>query len=566
MVDFHGPRDFGAREVDKGPTQSTDLELWINDPYDREHDQTTLTDIVASLGQNRPSPDFDITSNTCSPGAFIDYRIHCHIQFAFDPTSVGNKTAVLRIQTLADNYREILLAGVGTQTTLSLTPDRLSFGGSHVLAGGIGPLTSTLRNDGTSNFTVGAVTISGNSDFYPVTTQSNDCRPAVVLVPGAHCDLRAGFDASGLGPEYGSITVTGAGGVVKTLQLDGTALAPDAGADPGYVDFGSQSITGGRSATKTVDLRNTGTAILVPDALTTITGPDAGQFAIVSDGCPVGVTLLNPGETCPVTVAFDPDTVGNKTASVVFTTNGLRTPNPSVPLQGIATRPAARLAPDLVGFGAQRVDLGPAPPQALSFKSTGDSPISIGGLSIAGADSREFSVDSADCGAASVLPGSACNVVVRFDPTTPGDKSATLNVDTEAGRLQAQLTGTGLAAPVPTPDPDPQTCDGETAGIVGTDGNDVLHGTAGPDIIAALGGNDKVLGLGGNDLVCGGAGNDRLFGGSGNDRLLGEAGKDLLSGGNGKDTLVGGPGGDTLRGGPGKDRLRGGAGKNTLKP
>jgi hypothetical protein len=54
--------------------------------------------------------------------------------------------------------------------------------------------------------------------------------------------------------------------------------------------------------------------------------------------------------------------------------------------------------------------------------------------------------------------------------------------------------------------PPSTTCEGQTATIVGTSGNDNnIVGTSGRDVIAALGGNDRVRSLGGNDLVCGGA-------------------------------------------------------------
>jgi Ca2+-binding RTX toxin-like protein len=56
----------------------------------------------------------------------------------------------------------------------------------------------------------------------------------------------------------------------------------------------------------------------------------------------------------------------------------------------------------------------------------------------------------------------------------------------------------------------PATCDGLTATMVGTDGDDTLAGTAGPDVIAGLGGNDRVEGLGGADRLCGDSGADVL--------------------------------------------------------
>jgi len=101
--------------------------------------------------------------------------------------------------------------------------------------------------------------------------------------------------------------------------------------------------------------------------------------------------------------------------------------------------------------------------------------------------------------------------------------------------------------------PDTPTCDGMTATIVGTAGNDEIRGTENADIIVTLGGNDKVSGRGGSDTICGGAGKDRLRGDDAADRLFGEADKDRVEGGKGDDLLDGGPNDDRCDGGPGTD-------------
>ena len=96
-------------------------------------------------------------------------------------------------------------------------------------------------------------------------------------------------------------------------------------------------------------------------------------------------------------------------------------------------------------------------------------------------------------------------------------------------------------------------CDGLTATIIGTSGNDVITGTKGVDIIAGLNGNDVISGLGGRDRICGGNGNDRINGGSGNDRIIGGAGNDRLLGVGGRDLLIGGDGADFCNGGKGRN-------------
>jgi Ca2+-binding RTX toxin-like protein len=133
------------------------------------------------------------------------------------------------------------------------------------------------------------------------------------------------------------------------------------------------------------------------------------------------------------------------------------------------------------------------------------------------------------------------------------------------------------------------TCQGETATVTGTLGDDTLTGTPGHDVIAGLAGDDTIAGLGGDDLVCGGDGSDtvdyaaaprgvlallgspgNVFGGAGHDTLdsvenvTGSNATDLIAGDAGANRLAGGRGVDLIAGLAGDDTLDGGAGINLL--
>jgi PKD repeat protein len=141
----------------------------------------------------------------------------------------------------------------------------------------------------------------------------------------------------------------------------------------------------------------------------------------------------------------------------------------------------------------------------------------------------------------------------------PGTYTAALTVTDANGQQATDTLEVTVNELLPPP-----TCEGETATIVGTPGNDNnIVGTSGRDVIAALGGNDRIRALGGNDLVCGGEGNDVINGGAGNDRLFGgEPNREDSSGGT--DRIVGGIGNDFINGGAGNDRLNGYTGNDRL--
>jgi hypothetical protein len=92
-----------------------------------------------------------------------------------------------------------------------------------------------------------------------------------------------------------------------------------------------------------------------------------------------------------------------------------------------------------------------------------------------------------------------------------------------------------------------QSCKGEPATHLGTNGKDKIRGTPEDDVVVALGGKDNVKTRSGDDLVCAGGGRDGVQGKGGDDRLYGQGGSDRLNGGAGQDRCVGGPGRDRVR-------------------
>jgi Ca2+-binding RTX toxin-like protein len=125
------------------------------------------------------------------------------------------------------------------------------------------------------------------------------------------------------------------------------------------------------------------------------------------------------------------------------------------------------------------------------------------------------------------------------------------------------------------------TTTGQSAGLLGGEGNDTLsgannlYGDEGDDTITGTTGYDTVLGGPGSDTIHSHGGYDVIYGedsyfsdgeadeihaGGGDDLVYGEAGDDLVYGDDGDDTLFGDDGADELHGGPGTDQIDGGAG------
>jgi hypothetical protein len=142
-------------------------------------------------------------------------------------------------------------------------------------------------------------------------------------------------------------------------------------------------------------------------------------------------------------------------------------------------------------FGEHEVDAGPSPVQTSTLRNSGNVPVTLTAVMLAGTDAAQFEqltgLDG-DCGATTTLtPGAACDLRARFDPSSTGAKSATLTVTSNAPAFSVALSGTGTArVPVPPPPPPravgselplPLTCTGRSIVLV-----DVRRTAAGVEV------------------------------------------------------------------------------------
>jgi len=112
-------------------------------------------------------------------------------------------------------------------------------------------------------------------------------------------------------------------------------------------------------------------------------------------------------------------------------------------------RPQATLSPASHDFGEQA--LGSAGgPQQFTLTNTGTTRLTVGDVSISGADPGDFAISDDRCSGAAIRPGlhNTCTIGVTFTPTAAGARSATLTIpDNAAGSPHtAALTGVSARA------------------------------------------------------------------------------------------------------------------------
>ena len=111
--------------------------------------------------------------------------------------------------------------------------------------------------------------------------------------------------------------VTSEGSSAAPSTTETAVPAPELVVAPGTVDF--EAVTIGSAPTRTIELRNVGTAALTVTSVTIADDPEGG-FEIVS-GFPATIA---PGATVTVTVAMSPSKVGAHTARLVVATDDPR--------------------------------------------------------------------------------------------------------------------------------------------------------------------------------------------------------------------------------------------------
>jgi hypothetical protein len=118
------------------------------------------------------------------------------------------------------------------------------------------------------------------------------------------------------------------------------ASAPAVSLSPTSLTFGSQDI-GTRGAPQFVSVTNTGTASLFINSAAV---PNTLDFTVVGDGCS-GLTLA-VGTSCTMSIAFNPQNVGTRSAALVVTDNAPNSPQ-RASLTGTGTTAPGTTAPPL---------------------------------------------------------------------------------------------------------------------------------------------------------------------------------------------------------------------------
>ena len=247
-------------------------------------------------------------------------------------------------------------------------------------------------------------------------------------------------DLDGTSPDPSFIPATGAAPCQNLAIIPDTA---EASASPTSIAFGGRQSDSGPSAPQDVTVKNSASTSvdLTPDD-STLSGQGAGDFVITNDGC-TGQTIA-PGGTCTVSVAFDPQSLGGRRATLSIPSNDPNSPD-TVTLTGTGTDPDQTVSPASISFANRLVGTTSQPATVtLTNEATATQADQIGQAAISGGGGS-FGIVDDGCSNTTVAIGDSCQITVDFAPASAGVKDGQLNIasDDPTSPATVALSGTG---------------------------------------------------------------------------------------------------------------------------
>jgi hypothetical protein len=256
------------------------------------------------------------------------------------------------------------------------------------------------------------------------------------------------------------------GGAALTQLSARPQASPGSGilsASPSSLKFSPIPYTRGEreeSQSETEQVNINGFEATVQIESVSIEGPDASSFSVQYGNCEDD--QLSANNSCDAGIRFQPASPGDKHAELLIDSDSASGPL-VVPLEGYGLLgPEVNVASRESQLG--NVLLGAAASHSFTVENSGDYQLYIQQAFLVSGTPKMFPLLSNTCSGQIVLPGATCEFTIGFEPTTPGEKDASLifitNATPQINVLGVDGVGTQpvVANPAaPSPDVVPQS-------------------------------------------------------------------------------------------------------------
>ena len=152
-----------------------------------------------------------------------------------------------------------------------------------------------------------------------------------------------------------------------------------------------------------------------------------GDYQIATGSCSEGI-MLNPGDSCSITLQFSPITLQRSHGTLTLPNNGNRGRKLAIRLGGRGILGPIMRTPTSLNFHGVPVGV-PSVPLAVTLTNNNAVPIAINPAAVAGKEASEFVSNPAACGT-SLPANQSCPITVTLTPSGKGARSATLTITT----------------------------------------------------------------------------------------------------------------------------------------
>jgi hypothetical protein len=419
-------------------------------------DSTGSWTFGSSTFDNSLGEGFYLYDDTDCAGVTLAPADSCLVLVAFAPSVAGAQSATFTPNgPAADSIATATLTGNAIDPDAEIDFSTHDFGPVDINASTPASVPLTLSNNGSGTVHVSDFTLTGlNPDQFDFGYGTCGMEP-IALAAGDSCTIDILFGPTTTGDMQAFLNMTTDDGVHDTYQvsLTGNGATQSLHSQQANWFFATRAVGSGASSpgAGTMTFDNDGTIDDSIDAVT-ITGANASEFSISSDGCTGTLVSL---DSCQIAVVFNPTSSGAKSGNLHIAYDG-STQSVDVPFTSNAVLLQLDAVTSSANFADQLAGSAPSASQTLHFSNPGAFATPINSLSLTGADAASFHVASSTC-AGSIASHAACTADVQFAPTTAGAKTAALHVvfDSPRGAVDVPLTGTGTSPPADPPAPTP---------------------------------------------------------------------------------------------------------------